>query len=199
MKMRMIAWMLMLSTAGLMGQDPAAGNLLKNPGFEAKDSKNERLPSDWGVFAEKGEPSAFVLVAENAKEGAAAFKLAFDTSASKFLGMGQRIPIKAGQAVNFTAYFRNVSLREESYVQISIEWVSGQEPKKEISRSWGPVAKAVDLSTDNWKKFDINAVCPPGADEMNIVVTLFPAGGPDGAILIDDLNVTAKDVAKAAL
>ena len=196
MKMRMIAWILTFTTVILLAQDnQAPQNLLKNPGFEAPEAGNTNMPAAWGVFAETGEPSAFTLVTNNPKEGASALKLAFGTSASKFYGVGQRISVKAGQVVTFTAYVRNVSLRDKSYAQLSIEWVNGDEPKKEISRSWGPVAKAVDVSADSWKKFEMTAVAPAGAVEMNIVVTLFPAGNPDGAILIDDLTVDAKESA----
>lgn len=193
MKTRMIAGLWVLLAASLMAQDKAPQNLLKNAGFETKDAKNENLPSDWGVFCEKGDPTAFALVTENPKEGSNAFKLAFDTNASKFYGIGQRIPVKPGQIVVYSAYIRNKSLRDESYVQISIEWINGEEPKKEISRTWGPQSKAVDLTTDGWKKFEVTATAPPGTAEMNIVVTMFPAGSPDGAVFLDDLSVSAKD------
>lgn len=193
---RMIICTFFLSTLALMAQDAANQNVLRNPGFETKDEKNEKLPAEWGIFCEKGEPTAFTLVSENAKEGQSALKMAFDTSASGFYGIGQRIPVKAGQTVTFAAAFRNVSLRDDSYVQISIEWVNGEEPKKEITRAWGPATKAGDMTTDGWKKFEVTAVAPTGAVEMNIVVTLFPSKSPDGAVLVDDMNVVVKDVEK---
>jgi hypothetical protein len=190
MNTRTIACTLMLMAVTLLAQDKAPPvNLLKNPGFENPDAKNVNLPADWGVFAEKGEPSAFMLVTE-AKEGGRALKLAFEGKTARFYGIGQRIPVKAGQPITFSANVRNVSIREESYVQLSIEWVGGTEQeKKEISRSWGPLSKATDMTTDSWKKFEVTAIAPAGAIEMNIVVTLFPMGGTDGAVLIDDLNV----------
>ena len=197
MKTRMIACLWMLAAVSLMAQDKPQ-NVLKNPGFEAKDGKNDSLPADWGIFCEKGDPTAFKLVTENPKEGSQALKMGFDTSAAKFYGIGQRLPIKPGQSVTFTANFRNMSLRDETYVQISIEWINNADPKKEISRSWGPTTKATDVSTDSWKKFEVTAVAPPESAEMNIVITLFPVGSPDGAILVDDLNVSVKDAVKPA-
>ena len=192
-----MAWMLALTTTILLAEDyKAPQNLLKNPGFEAPDPGNTKQPAVWSAFAETGEPIAFTLVTDHPKEGASALKLASDTSASKFYGIGQQIPVKAGRTVTFTAYFRNVSLRDDSYGQISIEWLNGDEPKKEISRTWGAVAKAGDLSTDDWKKLEMTAVAPAGTALMNIVVTLFPARSPDGAILVDDLSVSAEDLAK---
>lgn len=191
MKTRMIAGLCMLLATSLMAQAPQ--NLLKNPSFESKDAKNEVVPSDWGIFCEKGDPTAFALVTENPKDGSTAFKIGFDNLGSKFYGIGQRVPVKAGQTVVYAANIRNKSLRDESYVQISIEWVNGEEPKKEISRTWGPQSKATDLTTDGWKKFEVTAVAPPGTVEANIVVTMFPAGTPDGAVLLDDFSVTAKD------
>jgi len=201
MKTQMIAWMLLLlSTLGLPAQDKAPANLLKNPGFEASDIKNPHMPADWGAFAEKGEPSAFMLVTDNPKEGQKALKLAFEGgSGAKYYGITQRLPVKPGQLVTFACNLRNVSLRDDSYVQISIEWVGGEEQgRKEITRSWGPTAKALDVTTDAYKKIEITAAAPDGAAEMIVVVTIFPASGTDGAILVDDLNVVAKDAATKA-
>ena len=194
MSTRMTVWIFLLSAAILQAEDAAPQNLLHNPGFETRDLKNDKMPADWGPFAEKGETTAYMLVTDTPKDGNFALKMAFDNNASTFYGVLQRLPARAGKQVTWTVFLRNVSMRDESYVQISIEWIG--EDKKEISRSWGPAAKAVDVTTDDWKKFEVVAVAPEGAVEMNTVVTMFPAGSPDGALLLDDASASSKDAPK---
>jgi hypothetical protein len=166
----------------------AEESILQNPGFENTDPKRNGEPADWFPFAESGEVAGILSVqTTGAKEGIQCVRLGFDQKTSKFLGMTQRVQVQGGKNLNFTVHLKNVSLRDDSYVQLSLEWVGAD--GKEISRSWGPVAKTLDLSSDEWRKFELTATAPDGTAAALAVVTVFPASGTDGAILVDDVKL----------
>jgi hypothetical protein len=191
MKSCLFPWICSLALVlPLVAQD----NLLKNPGFETIDSERALQPADWAPFSDSGEASHVKLEVGTPKEGVHCLRLSFESGPSKFYGVTQKLAVKAGQELTFAAYFKNISLRDDSYVQLSLEWVGGD--GKEISRAWGPTAKATDISTDEWRKFELTATAPEGTVDAIVVVTLFPAGGSDGSFLIDDLNLYDKALAK---
>jgi hypothetical protein len=185
MTMKKITIVLLALALQLWAGHAGAQNVLKNGSFEDEDSGKPGQAADWGGFTQTGEPGTSCISKESAKDGKNAYKVAFEGKTEQYVGLSQNVPIKAGQKVKLSCFVRNLTLQNQSYAQLGLEWKDAG--GKEVSRDLGEGMNAKNATGTDWTRFEVLATAPPNAESVTVVVTLHASGSTDGAVLLDQI------------